>query len=104
MVLTRLEQHIKGLVLETLEMLQCFHSVEGGAVTFSDPSYRKKLHNLKNFGINGPEDVEDIGGNAKLDEFRAAMGICNLRRMDECINARRKIYERYVERLDLIRE
>ncbi|GCA66500.1 aminotransferase DegT [Mediterraneibacter butyricigenes] len=81
---------------------KCFHSVEGGAVTFSDPSYRKKLHNLKNFGINGPEDVEDIGGNAKLDEFRAAMGICNLRRMDECINARRKIYERYVERFSNI--
>ena len=70
--------------------------------SFSDPSYRKKLHNLKNFGINGPEDVEDIGGNAKLDEFRAAMGICNLRRMDECINARRKIYERYVERFSNI--
>ena len=34
-----------------------------------------------------------------MDEFRAAMGICNLRRIDECIDTRKKVYERYVERL-----
>lgn len=40
-----------------------------------------------------------MGGNAKLDEFRAAMGICNLRRIDECISKRRAVYDRYSERL-----
>ena len=76
-----------------------FNTIEGGAIAFQDNKYSVPLHELKNFGIHGPEDVESIGGNAKLDEFRAAMGICNLRRIDECINARKRVYNRYIERL-----
>lgn len=78
---------------------KCFHSIEGGAVAFRDSTYREALHNLKNFGIQGPEDVVGIGGNAKMDEFRAAMGICNLNRIDTCFEKRKCVYERYVERL-----
>lgn len=76
-----------------------FNSIEGGAVAFHDKKYQTLLHELKNFGIHGAEDVMAIGGNAKLDEFRAAMGICNLRRIEECINARKFVYDRYIERL-----
>lgn len=78
---------------------KCFHCVEGGAVAFHEAKYREKLHSLKNFGIHGPEDVIDVGGNAKLDEFRAAMGICNLRRIDTCIEKRKVVFEKYCERL-----
>ena len=74
-----------------------FNTIEGGAVSFHDRKYRVPLHELKNFGIHGPEDTMAIGGNAKLDEFRAAMGICNLKRIEECIAARKKVYDRYVE-------
>lgn len=77
-----------------------FHTIEGGAVAFHDRQYRDKLHELKNFGIHGPEDVLAVGGNAKLDEFRAAMGICNLRRMKECLEGRKKVYEQYNRRLE----
>lgn len=79
-----------------------FNTIEGGALAFHDKKYRTPLHELKNFGIHGTEDVVAIGGNAKLDEFRAAMGICNLRRMKECINARKIVYDRYMERLNNI--
>ena len=79
-----------------------FNSIEGGAVTFRDKSLGVPLHELKNFGIHGPEYVSAIGGNAKLDEFRAAMGICNLKRMDTCIAARKKVHDRYFERLEHI--
>ena len=54
-------------------------------MAFRDKSYGIRLHELKNFGIHGEDDVADIGGNAKLDEFRSAMGICNLRHVDENI-------------------
>lgn len=77
-----------------------FNSIEGGAVAFKDKRYGVPLHELKNFGIHGPEETSAIGGNAKLDEFRAAMGICNLKRMDECISARKAVHDRYFERLD----
>ena len=76
-----------------------FHSIEGGAVAFQDRRYGVPLHELKNFGIHGEFEISAIGGNAKLDEFRAAMGICNLRRMEECINARKAVHDRYFERL-----
>lgn len=72
-----------------------FNTIEGGAVSFKDKKYAQKLHELKNFGISGQEDVLGIGGNAKLDEFRAAMGICNLRRMDECFEKRKRVSNRY---------
>lgn len=77
-----------------------FNSIEGGAVAFRAEGYRRKLHEIKNFGIHNEEDVLAVGGNAKLDEFRAAMGICNLRRMDVCIEARKKVAEKYSERLE----
>lgn len=76
-----------------------FNTIEGGAISFRDEKYRKPLHELKNFGIHGPEDVTAIGGNAKMDEFRAAMGICNLRHIDESLASRKAAYECYMERL-----
>lgn len=76
-----------------------FNTIEGGAVAFSNEEYLRPLHELKNFGIHGPEDVETVGGNAKMNEFAAAMGICNLKRIDECIRCRKAVYDRYVERL-----
>lgn len=76
-----------------------FNSIEGGGIVYHDKQFQSQLHDLKNFGIHGKEDVVGIGGNAKLDEFRAAMGICNLRHIDEYIEARKKVFERYMERL-----
>ena len=76
-----------------------FNTIEGGAVSFKEEACREKLHELKNFGIHGPEDVTAIGGNAKMDEFRAAMGICNLRRISDSLEARKCVYERYMQHL-----
>ncbi len=76
-----------------------FHSIEGGAIAFNDAQYRVRLHELKNFGIHGKEDVLAVGANAKLDEFRAAMGICNLRHIDEYIQSREEVVTHYRERL-----
>ena len=76
-----------------------FNTIEGGAVAFKDHIYSRPLHNLKNFGFKGQEDVEAVGGNAKLNEFCAAMGICNLRRMSICIGNRKKIHDQYMKRL-----
>lgn len=76
-----------------------FNSIEGGAIAFRESSLRELLHELKNFGIHTEEDVMNVGGNAKMDEFRAAMGICNLRHLDDAIAYRKTVYERYVKRL-----
>ena len=80
-----------------------FHTIEGGAVTYNDPSIEKILDGLKNFGITGPEFVDYVGGNAKMSEFQAAMGICNLRHVDYEIAKRKTVVERYISNLESIK-
>lgn len=76
-----------------------FNTIEGGAVSYRDPGLRRQLDLLKNFGITGPETVEAVGGNAKLNEFQAAMGLCNLRHIDDDILRRKALAQHYGRRL-----
>ena len=75
-----------------------FHSIEGGAAVFRDPAYYDRLNRCKNFGING-ETLETFGGNAKMNEFAAAMGLCNLRHVSDAIASRKEAALRYRARL-----
>ncbi len=75
-----------------------FNTIEGGAATFQDKMLKEILESFKNFGLSG-EDAHFIGGNAKMNEFQAAMGICNLRHVDEEIAKRKAVAERYDEHL-----
>ena len=76
-----------------------FNTIEGGALVYNDDNKRLILERLKNFGINGQDHVDTVGTNAKMNEFCAAMGICNLRHVDSEISKREKVYNRYLERL-----
>ena len=76
-----------------------YHTVEGGAAVFSSPELYRRLYNLKNFGIEGEEIIRSVGANAKLSEFHAAMGLCNLRHIDEEIEKRGQVDRIYRERL-----
>ena len=76
-----------------------FNSIEGGCVCFSDSSIEKQLYNLKNFGIKDAETVETVGANAKMNEFQAAMGLCNLRYLAENIEKRKNLVKLYQEML-----
>lgn len=76
-----------------------FNTIEGGALAYQNNDYKLKLNYLKNFGITDEEHIDYIGGNAKMNEFQAAMGICNLKYLDENIKKRKKIYEKYIELL-----
>lgn len=76
-----------------------FNTIEGGAVCYNDEAFGLKLYRLKNFGIRNEEMVDGIGANAKMNEFEAAMGICNLCYVDGEIAKRRQAVEYYKERL-----
>ena len=76
-----------------------FHTVEGGAVCCRGEELRRRLCDLKNFGIHDEETVPYVGGNAKMNEFCAAMGLCNLRHLEAEIEKRRLVTERYDARL-----
>lgn len=77
-----------------------FNTIEGGAVCYKDDAWVQLLNDQKNFGIHGPESVAYVGGNAKMNEFQAAMGICNMRHLEDEIAKRKKIVERYREHLE----
>lgn len=77
-----------------------FNTIEGGCVCFKDDSWIQLLNDMKNFGIHGPESVQFVGANAKMNEFQAAMGICNLKHLDEEIEKRKHVVEHYRSRLE----
>ena len=72
-----------------------FHTIEGGALAYSDEALRRSFDLYKNFGITGPETVEAVGLNAKMNEFQAAMGLVNLRYIDQEIALRQAVCENY---------
>lgn len=76
-----------------------FHTVEGGAVACGDEDLKKRMEIHRNFGLPGDFSIASVGGNAKMSEFHAAMGLCNLRHIDEMIEARKVVVNRYRENL-----
>lgn len=80
-----------------------FHTIEGGTVTFKDFNLFEKLNNLKNFGITGPESVELIGSNAKMNEFQAAMGIVNFSNVEDNLKKRELLVSQYKRMLSSVK-
>ncbi|KZZ12869.1 DegT/DnrJ/EryC1/StrS family aminotransferase [Thalassolituus sp. UBA3500] len=72
-----------------------FHTVEGGAIVFKYESDLKRAQEIINFGLSDPHTISEIGINAKMNEFQAAMGLCVLDEIDENLAARKRIAEYY---------
>ena len=80
-----------------------FNTIEGGALVYNNNSYSEKFNQLKNFGIIDEENVDFVGMNCKMNEFQAAMGLCNLKHIGGEINKRKNLVERYIDRLKNIK-
>lgn len=76
-----------------------FNTIEGGCLAFNDIKYSQILRDMKNFGIRDEEHCLYTGGNAKMNEFQAAMGLCNLRHIDSFISHRKAVCDRYKSHL-----
>lgn len=85
----------------SLHATKVFHSIEGGILTFNDKNLKSLFNKYKNFGITGEEKIELVGLNAKMNEFQAAMGLVNLKYIDEQIEKRKVITYAY---RDLLKE
>lgn len=72
-----------------------FHTIEGGAIITSDDDLAKKIRLLINFGITGPETIECVGINCKMNEFQAVMGLCVIEELEKICVSRKKVWERY---------
>lgn len=79
-----------------------FNTIEGGAVAYSSDQLNLVLEKIKNFGIADEETIDIIGSNAKMNEFQAAMGLCNLKTIKDDINRRKALVERYRNNLESV--
>lgn len=76
-----------------------FHTIEGGAIVANSKEVVDKISLLKKFGHVGDEHFA-AGINAKATEFQAAMGLCNLKYVDDIVLARKQSHELYDTLLD----
>lgn len=79
-----------------------FNTIEGGAICYNNIIFGNKLNRIKNFGIINETVVDYVGSNAKMNEFQAAMGLCNIKHVDDEIKKRKKVVEKYRELLSNI--
>lgn len=77
-----------------------FHTIEGGAIIFKRKEDLEKAKLLINFGISGPDNINTLGINAKMNEFNAAMGLCVLDEMERNLNARAAVWHHYEKALN----
>ena len=76
-----------------------FNTIEGGAMVMHDLSTKKRIDDLKNFGIHDEVTVVAPGINSKMDEMRSAYGLLNLKQVDSAIEARHQVAVKYREAL-----
>lgn len=94
------ERNGRSLLLNGDITISSFHAtklmqtIEGGGLVARDQAVFDKIDLKKRFGHNGDEHFM-LGMNAKASEFQAAMGLCNIKYIDEIISARKSRHEAY---------
>lgn len=83
----------------SLHATKLYHSIEGGLVITKDPDVLKKLASIRNFGISGYDSFDNLGINGKNSEFHAAMGLVNLKHIEEIKKKRIELTKHYDENL-----
>ena len=86
----------------SMNATKVFNTIEGGLLTYKDKDLTQKLDLIKYYGMESSEDITYIGSNLKMNEFQAAMGICNLPLLKQEITQRKQIAHKYVEELSKI--
>lgn len=80
-----------------------FHTIEGGAVFTKDSKLLKKMSLLRNFGHTSSNSFDGVGINGKNSEFHAAMGLCNLKYIENILNKRKELFHYYESRLSRLK-
>ena len=86
----------------SMNATKVFNTIEGGLLTYKDQALTKKLELIKYYGMESSEDITYIGSNLKMNEFQAAMGLCNLPLLNQEIALRKAVAHKYGEELSKI--
>jgi len=93
-----------NIVMYSFHATKVFHTIEGGALAYIDSNLRHRFDAMKNFGIDLQSNIFISGGNAKMNDLQASMGIENLKRVDRDIKKRKKLWDLYLSELNNINE
>lgn len=76
-----------------------FNTFEGGAIICHDAKTKQRIDYLKNFGFAGETRIVAPGINAKMNEVEAAFGLLQLKHIDNALDERKAVYDRYCDML-----
>jgi dTDP-4-amino-4,6-dideoxygalactose transaminase len=79
-----------------------YNTFEGGAIICHEPETKKQIDFLKNFGFTNELIVDQVGINAKMNEFQAAVGLANLKNVDKNRNKRKYLDALYRKQLQFV--
>ncbi|NGP87361.1 DegT/DnrJ/EryC1/StrS family aminotransferase [Aliifodinibius halophilus] len=91
--------HYGDISVVSFHATKLFHTTEGGGLVTCDPELEHKISRLRNFGHDGPGEFDGVGINGKNSEYHAAMGLCNLKYIDEIMERRKNQWLRYISLL-----
>jgi dTDP-4-amino-4,6-dideoxygalactose transaminase len=80
-----------------------FNTFEGGAIVCRDAATKQHINHLKNFGFVDEVTVVEAGINGKMSEFNAALGLLQLKNIDEALRARQVIDGHYRRGLEAVK-
>lgn len=90
------------LNITSFHATKVFQTVEGGAIFTNDKEKAERIKLMRNFGHDGFGKFNGVGINGKNSEIHAAMGLCNLKYIDEVMDVRRKQCDYYNQKLNQI--
>ena len=77
-----------------------FHTIEGGAAIFKDKDTFDRAKRIINFGFDAGGVPNQVGINAKLNEYQCAVGLTLLESIDEVIDHRAELFYLYRKTLE----
>lgn len=72
-----------------------FNTAEGGACVSLNDYLHERLKRLRFFGHDDRKEVVEDGCNGKMTEVHAALGLANLKYLDQVLAHRRQVFESY---------
>ena len=91
------------LTVLSFHATKVFNTFEGGACVSPDADTKRYIDQLKNFGFTSETEVVQTGINGKMNEFNAAVGLLQLKYIDNSIEKRHTLDSFYRNGLKDIR-
>ena len=91
----------------SLSMTKTISSGQGGFIGVNDRLVAKDLRSLRTHGLENvmhPGQWPNLGGNFRMTDLTAAVGLCQLRLLNEKLNGLTRLYSHYLRRLTPIKK